>query len=139
MGRGASGVTGIRLVKGDEVTSMEVVEPGGDLLVVSKNGFGKRTSLSVYPSKRRASRGILTIHKGAKSKIGTIAAARVVQEEDDLTLISAGGVVLRTKVKNISKMGRTTRGVAVMNVDEGDSVVSIARTAAADLKRVGAE
>jgi DNA gyrase subunit A len=67
-----------------------------------------------------------------------IAAARVVQEADDLTLISANGVVLRTKVKDISQSGRATRGVTIMNMQEGDSVASLARIADADLRRVGA-
>ncbi len=138
MGRTAAGVIGIRLKKDDSVTSMEVTEAGGDLLVVTTAGFGKRTPIEEYPIKGRATGGVLTIDKHAFRKIGVIAAARVVQAADDLTLISANGVVLRTKVKNISQSGRATRGVTIMNMQEGDLVVSLARIADADLRRVGA-
>jgi DNA gyrase subunit A len=137
MGRTAAGVIGIRLSKGDQVTSMEVVEPGGELLVVTTKGYGKRTPLNAYVAKSRATKGITTIDKKAFNKIGVIAAARVVQEADDLTMMSAGGVIIRTKVKTISRSGRATRGVLLMNVKEGDSVASLARIAHADLLRVG--
>jgi DNA gyrase subunit A len=138
MGRQAMGMIGIRVRKGDYVTSMEVVEPGGDLLVVTTQGYGKRTPLSEYPAKGRATGGVLTIDKKALKKVGVIASARVVQEADDLTIISANGVVIRTKVKDVSQAGRATRGVILMNVQDGDTVVSLARIAAADLRRVGA-
>ena len=138
MGRTAMGVIGIRLRKGDFVASMEIAEPGGDLLIVTTQGFGKRTPLSEYPTKSRAIYGVLTVDKQALKKIGKIASARVVQKEDHLTIISAGGVVIRTKVKEISQSGRATRGVTVMNLQKGDSVVSVARIAAADLLQVGA-
>jgi DNA gyrase subunit A len=137
MGRTAAGVIGIRLSKGDQVTSMEVVEPGGELLVVTTKGYGKRTPLNAYVAKSRATKGVTTIDKKALNKIGVIAAARVVQEADDLTMMSAGGVIIRTKVKTISRSGRATRGVLLMNVKEGDSVASLARIAHADLLRVG--
>ena len=117
---------------------MEVVEPGGDLLIVTANGYGKRTSLKKYPVKKRASRGILTINKKAISKVGEIVAARVVQDDDHLSIMSSGGVIIRTKVKDISRTGRVTKGVLLMNLLEGDSVASIARIAHADLKSVGA-
>jgi DNA gyrase subunit A len=80
-----------------------------------------------------------TINKKVISKIGYVVAARVVQEDDDLTIMSTGGVILRTKVKNISRTGRVTKGVTVMNLGEGDSVASIARISAADLRSVGVE
>jgi DNA gyrase subunit A len=138
MGRTAAGVTGIRMKKGDSLASMEVVEPDGDLLLVTIKGYGKRTPLSEYPVKGRATRGVQTIDKKAVKKIGLIASARVVQEADDLTIISSGGVVLRTKVKDVSRSGRATRGVTLINLQEGDTVASLARIAQADLKRVGA-
>jgi DNA gyrase subunit A len=138
MGRMAAGVTGIRLGSGDFVTGMEVVEEDADLLVVTTRGFGKRTPLSEYPAKSRGTRGVQTIDKKAISKVGTITAARVVQDADDLTIISAFGVVLRTKVSAISRSSRATRGVVLMNLQEGDSVASLARISAADLRRVGA-
>lgn len=139
MGRNAGGVTAVRLGAKDKVASMEVVEPNADLLVVTTGGFGKRTPLSEYPSKSRGGKGVQTINQAALAKIGRIASARVVQEADDLTIISAGGVVLRTKVKEISQTGRATRGVKLMDLQEGDNVASIACVAAADLKQVGAE
>ncbi|HZD57428.1 MAG TPA: DNA gyrase subunit A, partial [Anaerolineales bacterium] len=138
MGRQAMGMIGIRLRKGDYVASMEVVEPGGDLLVVTTQGYGKRTPLSEYPPKGRATGGVLTIDKKALKKLGVIASARVVQEADDLTIISANGVVIRTKVKDVSQAGRATRGVILMNIQHGDTVASLARIAEADLRRVGA-
>ncbi len=138
MGRVAAGVIGIRLKKGDFVTGMEVVEPDADLLIVTTRGFGKRTPLGEYPLRSRATSGVQTIDKKAISIVGSIAAARVVQDADELTLISAVGVVLRTKVKTISRSSRVTRGVVLMNLQEGDSVASVARTSAADLRRVGA-
>jgi DNA gyrase subunit A len=137
MGRQAGGVTGIRLAKGDQVTGMEVVEEGGDLLVVTSGGYGKRTPLSEYAPKGRANLGVKTIAQEALKRIGAITAVRVVQEADDLTIISANGVALRTQVKDISQSGRATRGVTLINLDSGDSVASLARIADADLRRVG--
>jgi DNA gyrase subunit A len=134
-GRNSAGVTAIKLAKGDYVTSMEVVEPGGDLLVISSCGYGKRTPLTEYPVRGRATGGITTINQKALSKIGPLTAARVVQEADDLTIISAGGVVLRTKVKDISRTGRATRGVRLMELQAGDTVASMARVAEAELRR----
>jgi DNA gyrase subunit A len=136
MGRTAAGVTGIRLANGDYVTSMEVVEPKGDLALVTTRGYGKRTSLSEYPPKGRASSGVQTIAKNAIEKIGPISAGRVVQEADDLTMISSNGVVLRTSVKDIPKSGRATRGVRLMNLQNEDSLASLARIADADLRIV---
>jgi DNA gyrase subunit A len=133
MGRAAGGVASIRLAKGDLVTSMEVVEQGGDLMVITTRGYGKRTSLEEYPVKGRATKGVKTIDQGALNKIGPIVSARVVQAADDLTIISANGVVLRTKVKNISQTGRATRGVLLMQPQEGDEVASMARMAEAEL------
>jgi len=136
-GRNSGGVTGIKLSAGDKVTSMEVIEPGGYLLLVTTQGYGKRTSLTEYPAKGRATGGVQTIAKAAFDKIGIITAARVVQEVDDLTIISANGMVLRMKVKDVKHAGRATRGNHIMDVKEGDRVASIARIATAELKRAG--
>jgi DNA gyrase subunit A len=138
MGRPAAGVTGIRLRSGDRVAGMEIVEPGGDLLVITQAGFGKRTPLEEYPGRNRAAGGVKTIDQRALKDIGVIAAARVVQEKDDLTLISTNGVIIRTKVNTIRRYSRGTRGVIVMNLDEGDTVASLARIAEADLRKAGA-
>ncbi len=137
MGRQAAGVTGIRLAKGDRVAAMEVVEPEGYLLVVTTQGFAKRTALSEYPIKGRATGGVATIDQKNLPKIGEIAVARVVQEEDEITVISANGMVLRQKVKTISPTGRTTRGIHFMDLAKGDSVASLARISAADQQESG--
>jgi DNA gyrase subunit A len=138
MGRSAGGVTGIRLSGKDKVTSMEVVEPGGELVLVTTQGYGKRTPLKEYPIKGRATGGVQTIDKEALDKVGVISAARVVKPADDLTLISANGIVLRMKVEDVKQAGRATRGVRLMEVKEGDRVASLARIASADLERLGA-
>ena len=138
MGRSAAGVTGIRLRKGDYVTSMEVVEPQGYLVLITARGYGKRTPLSEYPAKGRGTGGVQTIDKKALSKIGLVVSARVVQEADDLTIISTGGVVLRTKVKDISQAGRPTRGVRLIALQNGGNVASLARIADAQLRIIEA-
>jgi DNA gyrase subunit A len=133
MGRAAGGVTAIKLAKGDAVTSMEVVEPGADLLVITRQGYGKRTPLSEYSPKGRATGGMQTINQGALKRIGPIVAARAVQEEDDLTIISAAGVVLRTRVKDVPQTGRAARGSLLMSLGAGDTVASMARVSDTDL------
>ena len=138
MGRAASGVTAIRLAEGDYVAGMDVVEEGGELLVITTRGFGKRTPLAEYAAKGRATGGMTTIDKNSLEKIGKIATARVVQEADELTIITSGGVALRTRVKDIRTSGRAARGVVVINVQEGDSVASVARIAEAALRQAGA-
>ena len=127
MGRQAMGVNGINLRKGDQVAAMEVVEPKGYLLVITEKGFGKRTALDEYTPKGRATMGIATIDKNATEKIGKITEARVVQENDEVSLISSGGIVIRIPVKDISIQGRATRGVTIMNLEKSDSVAAIAR------------
>ncbi|HEY62003.1 MAG TPA: DNA gyrase subunit A [Anaerolineae bacterium] len=139
MGRQAAGTTAIRLHTGDHLIGMEIVEPGGDLLVVTTNGYAKRTSLDAYRLSKRARVGTGTINKKALPKIGLIALARIVQPKGDLiTLISANGIVLRTNAESIKRSGRVTRGVRIMNLQEGDTVAALARIASADLKSVGA-
>jgi DNA gyrase subunit A len=137
-GRNAAGVTGIGLRKGDYLAGMEVVEPGGDLLVVTARGYGKRSPLSDYPIKGRATGGVATIDQKNLGKIGLITVVRVVQPADDLTLMSAMGVVLRTRVNDVPQSGRATRGNVLIKLQEGDSLASVARIAAADLSKVGA-
>src|SRR5271157_2368151 len=139
MGRQAAGVQGIRLAEGDLVTSMDVVDKDGSLLVVTKGGFGKQTPLKNYVPKGRATHGIATIDQKAFDEVGKIAAARVVQMDDDLTIITANGVVLRLKVKDVKQSGRATKGVHLIKPQEGDYVASVARIASEDLKRVGAQ
>jgi DNA gyrase subunit A len=133
MGRQAAGVSGIKLRPNDLLASMEVVEPNGKLLVVTEFGFGKRTKLEEYPAKGRATGGVATVDQKHLGKIGSIAAARVVQDEDEVTMISASGVLIRLKVKDLSIGGRATRGFRIMDLGKDDFVASVARIAAADL------
>ena len=139
MGRQAAGVHGIRLAQGDAVTSMDVVDTEGTLLVVTTGGFGKQTPLKEYSPKGRATSGIATIDQKALGEIGLIAAARVVKKDDDLTIITANGVALRLKVRDIKQAGRATRGVHLIKPQENDFVASVARIAAEDLKKAGAD
>ena len=138
MGRQAAGVQGIRLTDGDTVTSMDVVDPEGTLLVVTTGGYGKQTPLKEYTPKGRATQGIATVDQKALKEIGKVAAARVVRKDDDLTIITANGVALRLKVKDIKQSGRATRGVHLIKPQENDFVASVARIASEDLKRAGA-
>jgi DNA gyrase subunit A len=133
MGRQAAGVTAMRLAKGDSIASMGVVEAKGDLLIVTEKGFGKRVPLSEYPPKGRATGGVVSIDQKALDKIGRVAAARVVQAIDDVTIITSGGVVLRTRVKEIKQAGRAARGVHLIEIGEGNKVASLARIPTASL------
>jgi DNA gyrase subunit A len=139
MGRQAAGVQAIRLLNDDSVTSMDVVEKDGSLLVITSSGFGKQTPLSAYTPKGRATNGISTIDQKALKDIGKIVAARVIQKADDLTIITSNGVAIRIKVKDVRQAGRSTRGVHLIKPQPGDSVASVARIAAEDLKKAGAE
>ena len=137
MGRAASGVIGIGLAQGDHVASMEVVEAGGELLVVTTAGYGKRTPLDDYPPKGRATGGVQTIDPKSLKAFGIIAAARVVQAVDELTIISANGVVLRQRVKDVKNGGRTTRCDLLISLEAEDYVASLARISTTDLLLAG--
>jgi DNA gyrase subunit A len=139
MGRPAAGVQGIRIAKGDQVTSMDVVEKDAFLLVVTTGGYGKLTLLNEYAAKGRATSGVSTVDQKALKEIGKIAAARVVQKADDLTIMTANGVTIRLKVKDVKQSGRATKGVHLIKPQDGDTVASIARTSAEDMKKAGAQ
>lgn len=125
--RTSGGVRGIRLAKGDSVVSLNLAPKGGELLVVNENGYGKRTSIEEYPTQSRGGGGVIT--SKVTKKTGLVATARVIAEKDnDLMIISAGGVVIRTDVSTIHVAGRATQGVRLMNLGEGDSVVAVATT-----------
>jgi DNA gyrase subunit A len=126
MGRTAAGVMAIKLGKGDQVAAMDVVDPDGDLLVVTTRGYAKRTPMSEYSTQARYGMGVRTLSKTALKATGPIADARVVTDDNDITLISAEGMVLRTRLKQISQMGRATRGAMVMRPREGDTIVALA-------------
>jgi DNA gyrase subunit A len=125
MGRTAAGVNAIRLQDGDILTSMDIIEdPEAELLVVTEHGFGKRTPLPEYPVQARYGMGVRTLAKNDVT--GHVIGAKVVRPGDHLTLITLGNMTLRTPVSNISSMGRSTRGVQLMNLAAGDVLVSIA-------------
>jgi DNA gyrase subunit A len=128
MGRGTAGVKGMNVAdKGNEVLSLDVVskdDKKGDLLVVTENGYGKRTLIAEYPIKGRGGKGVLTAKLTAKK--GGLAGARVVSEGQELIFISQNGMVQRTAVSGISQMGRPTQGVRVMNLKKGDRVSAVA-------------
>jgi DNA gyrase subunit A len=125
MGRTAAGVGAMRLKKDDEIRGMDVVDVQADLLVVTENGYAKRTHLSEYHLQRRNGSGVRTLAKNIK-KTGHVVTARVVSGEGDITLISKDGIMLRTAIKNISQQGRVTSGVRVMNLKPNDVVASVA-------------
>ena len=126
MGRAAGGVGAIRLREDDYVASMDVVVPRGELLVVTEKGYGKRTPLEQYPVKGRNTGGVRSI-ADRYEETGPIVAARVVMPEDEITLITAGGIALRTAVENVRVAGRSTLGVRVISLDDGDRLASLAR------------
>lgn len=135
MGRQAAGVTGIKLKGDDLLASMDVIEPEGQLLVVTEKGYGKRSKLDEYPAKGRATGGVATIDQKNLSKIGNISAARVVQETDEISMISSGGIMLRLKVNDISMSGRATRGFKLMDLGSDDVVASVARIVNAEVQK----
>jgi DNA gyrase subunit A len=128
MGRGTAGVKGMNVAdKGNEVLSLDVVstqDKKGELLVVTENGYGKRTRLTEYPVKGRGAKGVLTAKLTAKK--GGLAGGRVVREGQELLFISQSGMVQRTAVSEISTMGRPTQGVRLMNLKKGDRVSAVA-------------
>src|SRR5437773_930196 len=125
--RTSGGVRGIRLSKGDKVVSLNLAPKDGQLLVVNENGYGKRTPIDEYPCQSRGGGGVIT--SKVTGKTGPVATARVITEKDnDLMIISAGGVVIRTDVSTIHVAGRSTQGVRLMNLGEGDCVVAVATT-----------
>jgi DNA gyrase subunit A len=101
---------------------------------MTEKGYGKRSPLDQFMAKSRGSKGVSSIDKHSRNKIGYLAAARIVEEEDEITLISSNGVLIRLDVAGISSMGRTTRGVRVMDINEGDSLATMARINASILK-----
>jgi DNA gyrase subunit A len=126
MGRDTMGVTGIRLKGDDEVIGMEVIhDPSQQLLVVTEQGFGKRTDLSDFPIKHRATGGVIANSLNADT--GKVAAVRLVgQEDEEVMLITDGGTILRTQVAGVNSYRRASRGVTVMKPAEDDRIISMA-------------
>src|SRR5438132_1477676 len=124
MGRATGGVRGMNLRKGDEVIAINVAENDADLLVVTVNGYGKRTRIDEYPVKGRGGLGVKTVQL-TEAK-GTLAGARVVRDGYQVMLISTGGTVIKMSVDDIRRMGRSTQGVIVMRLREGERVSTLA-------------
>src|SRR5438876_2062140 len=124
MGRDASGVQGMRLRSDDEVIEVDIAKDDADLLVVTENGYGKRTRVSEYPKKGRGGMGVKTVQ--LTEARGHLAGARVVKDGYQVMLISTGGTVIRMAVDDIRRMGRSTQGVIVMRLREGEQVSSLA-------------
>ena len=127
MGRIAGGVRAIKLEKDDEVVAMELVEPGQELLVVTQKGFGKRTKVEDYKIQVRGGKGLLTYDKGKFKKTGELVGAMAVDNDDDILLINSDGIIIRMAAKEISKLGRATQGVKIMNVGEDANIIALAK------------
>src|SRR5439155_16819430 len=130
MGRPASGVQGMRLRSGDEVIEVDIAKDDADLLVVTENGWGKRTRVSEYPVKGRGGLGVQTA-KLVEGK-GRLVGARIVRDGYQVMLISNGGTVIRIPVDGIRRAGRSTQGVIVMKLREGEQVSSLAPVVESD-------
>jgi DNA gyrase subunit A len=130
--RTSGGVRGIRLDINDNLVSLCAIQPTSEVLVVTTNGYGKRTPVAEYPTQGRGGGGVITAR--LTDKTGSVAGARILTEEDrDLMIISAAGVVIRTDWHSIAQCGRPTQGVRLMNLGSRDRVVSIA-TMAGDIE-----
>jgi DNA gyrase subunit A len=128
MGRATGGLKGMNVSqRGNLVLAMDVARDDQELLVVTENGYGKRTALSDYPRKGRGTMGVLTIAL-TKNK-GALAGALVVREHEELVFISAGGMVQRTPVRGINRYGRASQGVRLMNLKDDDTVSAVALVA----------
>ena len=123
MGRAAAGVMAMRLDKGDGITAVDVVVPDQELLLITGSGFGKRTALSEFRCQSRYGKGVRAMILSPLT--GRIIGARVVSRDDEVTCISSNGIILRTPVKSISRQGRYSRGVRIMDLRDGDQVASV--------------
>ncbi len=131
MGRTAAGVRGMMLARGDEVVGMEILSPGATILTVTQLGYGKRTPLEQYRLQKRGGQGVITIRTTARN--GKVMRVAQVVDDDEVMLITDGGKVLRCRVTGISTMGRATQGVRVMDLGQGEKLVSRARLAERDV------
>jgi DNA gyrase subunit A len=123
-GRTARGVRGMRLSKDDRVVGMEVLQHGQTLFTVTENGYGKRTSIDEYPIHRRGGKGVISIKTSERN--GQVVNIILVQDEDDLMLVTDTGKLIRSPVSGTSVISRNTQGVRLMDMDSGERVVSAA-------------
>lgn len=127
MGRATSGVQGMRFNADDELLSLNVVRPDTYLLVATSGGYSKRTAIEEYTAQGRGGKGVLTIQFDAKR--GTLVGALIVDDDDELYAITSVGGVIRTAARQVRKAGRQTKGVRLMNLADGDTLLAIARNA----------
>lgn len=127
MGRLAGGVRAITLEKNDEVVAMELAERDEELLVVTQNGYGKRTAVKDYKIQARGGKGLLTYDKGKFSKTGDLIGAMVVNESDEILLINSDGIIIRISTSEVSQLGRATQGVKIMKVADDANIIAMAK------------
>ena len=133
MGRDTMGVKGMTIKPGEAMLGMEIAPDDSELFVVTERGYGKRTAIGDYPEHHRGGQGVRTIQVTPKK--GPLTGMKIVQPQHELMLISEEGVVIRVKADDISKLGRSTQGVKVMNVAESDRVTAIARVSGGNKKK----
>ena len=124
MGRTACGVRGVRLDEGQRVISL-IVATSGDVLTVSENGYGKRTSVDQFPTKGRGGKGLISIKTSERN--GQQVGAVLVEEDDEIMLITDGGTLVRTKVSGVPRMGRDTQGVRMIRLSKQEKLIGIER------------
>ena len=129
-GRVARGVRGLRLAKGDRIVAMEVLSHGQTLFAATENGYGKRTSIDEYPLQRRGGKGVITIKTSERN--GQVVSIRLVDEQDDLMLMTDSGKLIRISVSGISVISRNTQGVKLIGMGLGEKVAGVARLAEKD-------
>ncbi|MBV7297662.1 DNA topoisomerase (ATP-hydrolyzing) subunit A [Enterovibrio paralichthyis] len=125
MGRTAAGVRGIKLAEGDKVVSLIVPHNDGDVLTVTENGYGKRTELGEYPAKSRATQGVVSIKVSERN--GSVVGAVQVETGDEFMMITNAGTLVRTRVAEVSQVGRNTQGVTLIRTAEDEKVVGLQR------------
>ncbi len=131
MGRGARGVRGMKLGKGQKVISLLVAESEElAVLTATENGFGKRTPISEYTRHGRGTQGMIAIKTSVRN--GKVVAARLVRQDDEIMLITTGGVLIRTRVKEVREMSRSTQGVTLINLDKGEKLAGLERVVETD-------
>ena len=126
-GRVAQGVRGMRLSSGDTIIGMEVMGHGQTLVTATQNGYGKRTSIDAYPIQKRGGLGVITIKTSARN--GKVISILLVEEDDDLMLMTDIGKIIRMPIKSISVISRNTQGVTLIDIEKGERVVGAARLA----------
>lgn len=125
MGRSATGVKGIQLSEGDVVIDMDIIDPSSSVLIVTSKGYGKRTPVEDYRIQTRGGKGIKTLNITAKN--GPVVGLKVVEDDEDLMIITSQGTIIRMSIDGISEMGRNTQGVRLINIKDDDEVSTVTR------------